>query len=522
MATVIKDLGAVTAYGYAKEKGYTGTEDEFAELMASYADVAEQAAESAAQAGASATAAEQAKANAVLSASAAASSASTASTKASEAASSASSASGSAITATTKASEASASATNAASSASAAATSATNAGASATAAAGSASSAETAKTAAETAQGKAETAQGAAETAAQSVSASAAQITQNAEDIGELKSAIESMDTGLSQTEKNLMLTLFRATPFLNDVHEALGSLESIWEGQTPTSFSIIKSLTGCSIDNQTSTVSAGEEFIATITANTGYNLDSITVTMGGTDISASAVSNNVISIPAVSGNVVITAIATKANYTPVEYITQSAGGAYIDTGYYPKLTDVVECEFSLGVSDWSYIFSANDRSTINYSFSTRGDDTAGRTAFTRRPSAWNAKNSADPDFKAQLNTVYKLIETQPGTALLYSGDNTLLATLTDSEVSSVVTETAKLFLFIANASNSAVTSTSKAGEIRLMDFKVKNNLGNIVHHYIPVKDDNDVACMYDTIDKQYLYDGSGNNNFSAGNEVSA
>lgn len=42
-----KDLGIVTAYGYAVSKGYAGTEEEYAELMASYAEVAEDAAESA-------------------------------------------------------------------------------------------------------------------------------------------------------------------------------------------------------------------------------------------------------------------------------------------------------------------------------------------------------------------------------------------------------------------------------------------------------------------------------------------
>ena len=45
-----KNLGPATAYGYAKEKGYTGTEEEFAELMASYASVAQDAAQSAADA----------------------------------------------------------------------------------------------------------------------------------------------------------------------------------------------------------------------------------------------------------------------------------------------------------------------------------------------------------------------------------------------------------------------------------------------------------------------------------------
>lgn len=42
-----KDLGAVTAYAHAVEGGYTGTEEEFENLMASYAEVAETAVEAA-------------------------------------------------------------------------------------------------------------------------------------------------------------------------------------------------------------------------------------------------------------------------------------------------------------------------------------------------------------------------------------------------------------------------------------------------------------------------------------------
>lgn len=41
MAVVTTNLGVVTAYGYAKQKGYSGTEAEFAQLLADYADVAE-------------------------------------------------------------------------------------------------------------------------------------------------------------------------------------------------------------------------------------------------------------------------------------------------------------------------------------------------------------------------------------------------------------------------------------------------------------------------------------------------
>lgn len=147
------NLGTVTAYGYAKDKGYTGTEAEFAELMASYADVAEQAAESATQAAASATTATAKASEAAQSATAAASSktaaetaqggaetaAQTATTKAGEATTAATTATNKATEATTaattatgKATEAAGSATTATTKAGEASTSATNAAASAT------------------------------------------------------------------------------------------------------------------------------------------------------------------------------------------------------------------------------------------------------------------------------------------------------------------------------------------------------------------------------------------------------
>lgn len=56
-----KYIGHATAYAYAKSKGYTGTEEEFAELMADYASVGQAAAQSAQQAAQSAQTAESAK-----------------------------------------------------------------------------------------------------------------------------------------------------------------------------------------------------------------------------------------------------------------------------------------------------------------------------------------------------------------------------------------------------------------------------------------------------------------------------
>lgn len=148
-----KNLGHATAYGYAKSKGYTGTEEEFAELMASYAEVATDARGYAEQA-------EQSASNAQTSATNASASATTAGTKASEASASALSAQQSATSASTSAGNASASANSASTSAQTATTKASEAEQSATSASESATSANSAKedavTAKEEAQASAE------------------------------------------------------------------------------------------------------------------------------------------------------------------------------------------------------------------------------------------------------------------------------------------------------------------------------------------------------------------------------
>lgn len=199
--SVRKDLGMVTAYAYAVSKGYTGTEEEFAELMADYAEVGERAEAAAEAAAASATAASGSASDSAASATAAegfAGNASTAAGNASQAAQnasqSASAASGSATAAGQSATAAAGSATTAGDKASEAAQSATEAAGSATTAGTAATNAQTAQTAAEAAQTAAETAQGAAEDAAESVEGKAAQIDQNTADISLVKSHLNAID----------------------------------------------------------------------------------------------------------------------------------------------------------------------------------------------------------------------------------------------------------------------------------------------------------------------------------------
>ena len=76
--------------------------------------------------------------------------------------------------------------------------------------------------------------------------------------------------------------------------------------------YSITNTLTKCTSSNSIKTIAEGSSYSATITANSGYTLSSVKVTMGGTNITSSAVSGNKISIASVTGDVVITATATE------------------------------------------------------------------------------------------------------------------------------------------------------------------------------------------------------------------
>ena len=76
------------------------------------------------------------------------------------------------------------------------------------------------------------------------------------------------------------------------------------------TSYTVSNNLTYCTNNNPSTEITEGDSYVATITANSGYTLSSVTVSMGGTDITSTVYSNGVINISSVTGNIVINAIA--------------------------------------------------------------------------------------------------------------------------------------------------------------------------------------------------------------------
>lgn len=100
------------------------------------------------------------------------------------------------------------------------------------------------------------------------------------------------------------------------------GNIDVYGVGVVPSveTVTISNHLTNCASSNSATSVDKGSSYTATITANEGYTLDGIVVTMGGTAITSSVVSGNVISIPEVTGNIVITATASETPTVDVSY----------------------------------------------------------------------------------------------------------------------------------------------------------------------------------------------------------
>lgn len=100
----------------------------------------------------------------------------------------------------------------------------------------------------------------------------------------------------------------------------------------------ITASLTNAALDNDTVSVEDGAAYSAVLTANSGYELQTVTVTMGGVDITSTSYNSatGAISIASVTGDVVITATAEEAvkyhNLIPTS--TNADGTPYYTNGY--------------------------------------------------------------------------------------------------------------------------------------------------------------------------------------------
>ena len=187
----------------------------------------------------------------------------------------------------------------------------------------------------------------------------------------------------------------------------------------TPSSYTITNNLTNCTTNNNNESVSSNSNYTATITANSGYVMASIVVTMGGADISDTAVSGNNINISSVTGNIVITAVASEqAEVLPNITLFDNGltEGYIISNGANYEVSNVITLNNGSNTYfgfDQSITFNKGD--SISFIINTCGSDSAGhvtRVCYLDDSNQLQGYETAVTDDVVSANLPYKLTHT--------------------------------------------------------------------------------------------------------------
>ena len=114
----------------------------------------------------------------------------------------------------------------------------------------------------------------------------------------------------------DITATAYTASSGAINISKVTGAVTITAAASVPSvTYNITRNLTNCASSNTADTIAEGAAYTTTLSPTGTYRkLGAITVTMGGTDISASAVSGSTITISKVTGNIVITCAAAITN----------------------------------------------------------------------------------------------------------------------------------------------------------------------------------------------------------------
>lgn len=225
--------------------------------------------------------------------------------------------------------------------------------------------------------------------------------------------------------------TAFRAAFGLDSSGDDSGGEEEPNEPDEPgvTTYTVTSALTNVESTNATAVVNEGASYTATLTAVEGHKLDSVTVTMGGSDVTSKVYADGVVNISAVDGDVVVTASAVVSVVAPTILYqmptpTTFDGTGGIDTGValfddgsdWTMLIDCI-CESSLNDCLFEVYGDADNYFNILKNYNNPAFKTTSKFG-----GAWGASCSIDvtDTGKCVFAVVYK-----DGVAKIYTGTNT-------------------------------------------------------------------------------------------------
>lgn len=263
----------------------------------------------------------------------------------------------------------------------------------------------------------------------------------------------------------------------------------------------ITNNLTNITNSNQDVIIQKNTAYSATLTPISEYAIDTVTITMGETDITSTAYNDGDIYIATVTGDIVITATAIEDltlpnGYTRVKQL-KATGTQYIETDYITKTnTDLRINDFSSTVMATRYqaYIGAATADNASDSFEFREHQDTRQLNYTRgnNKAVWTTQgvNSAD---------------------LIKLYDKTMTIDGVDWEITqTTITNGVRPLMFFARNLGGTADRLSNAqmGIIKIYEGDT------LVKLYIPALDDNNVPCYYEKVEQETLYN-SGTGTFA-------
>lgn len=121
---------------------------------------------------------------------------------------------------------------------------------------------------------------------------------------------------GLTDAVKEALLQIAQKVAYIDEhgqqYYQAL--FDALYSGSA--TYIITNNLTNVTNSNTSTTATGGDSYTGTLTAPSGYTINSVQILMGGNDVTGTSYSGGTITIANVTGNIVITAVATQRQAT--------------------------------------------------------------------------------------------------------------------------------------------------------------------------------------------------------------
>ena len=188
------------------------------------------------------------------------------------------------------------------------------------------------------------------------------------------------------------------------------------------TTYMIMNALTNVTNSNTATGADEGDSYTATLTADTDYTIDSVVITMGGTDITSTAYDSttNTITIASVTGDVIITASATN----DWDYSWNSSSGVAPDFMTYGSISFAQDNSYAtIHLNSSQDLFTISDVGDMKMEFAVSFPD----SSYNNNPQ-FIVRTSSTGGFKVFPSTTSGVVSTNiSGSTASLSADTSVL-----------------------------------------------------------------------------------------------